>query len=70
MAKIENLIEGYTLVARPSKKGHTPTHLQPYQEKLTEAAREAAEQTKHLKGERRVRAMNELVRQMLEAPKS
>ena len=65
MAGIEDAIEGYTLVARPSKKGINPPHLQPYQDRLKEAAREAADETKHLKGADRVMRMNELVRQKL-----
>lgn len=65
MSGIEDAIEGYTLVARPSKKGINPPHLQPYQGRLATAAREAANETKHLKGADRVMAMNELVRQKL-----
>lgn len=30
MAKVSDVIEGYTLVAHPSKKGITPPHLVPY----------------------------------------
>lgn len=66
MAGIEDAIEGYTLVAKPSKKGINPPHLQPYQGRLARAAREAADETKHLKGTDRVTRMNELVRQKLE----
>lgn len=70
MAKIEGLIEGYTLIAKPSTKGEKPPHLQPYQEKFAEVAREAAEETKHLKGEKRVRRMNDLISQKLKVPES
>lgn len=65
MAGIEDAIEGYTLVARPSKKGINPPHLQPHQDRLAKAAKEAADETKHLKGVVRVMRMNELVRQKL-----
>jgi len=67
MPKIDDLIEGYTLVARPSRKGKTPPYLKKYQERFAEAAREAAEDTKNLKGEARVRKMNELIRAKLKA---
>lgn len=67
MARIDGVIEGYTLVARPSKKGENPEHLVKYQGRFSQAAKEAAEETSHLKGEARVRRMNDLIRQKLKS---
>lgn len=62
------MFEGHTLVLVPSRKGRTPEHLVPYHEAFRQAAREAADATKHLKGERRVAAMNDYIRRKLKKP--
>jgi len=68
--RIEGLVEGYTLVARPSRRGQSPPHLRPHQEALARASREAAEASRHLRGEARVRAMNRLVAERLRRGRS
>lgn len=69
MAKIEGAIEGYTLVAKPSRKGQPLPHLKKQQERFAQARREAAEETKDLQGAARVNKMIELTRQKLAAYK-
>jgi len=65
MPKIHGLIEGYTLVARPDKRRHNPTHLSLYQQAFKVAAKVCAEETKHLKSSHRVVAMNNCIKRML-----
>lgn len=51
--------DDYILVVR--KKPRNPTWLKKHQERLKEASKVAAEETKHLKGAERVRAMNTVI---------
>ena len=55
----------YGLVMR--RKGRDPVWLNEYKRRLAEASRVAAEQTRHLKGPRRVEAMNQIVRDLMKA---
>ena len=65
MPKIEGLINGYTLVAKPSKKGKNPPHLIPYQEEMRRVAPICADKTKGYRGARRVIAINECIKEMM-----
>ena len=47
------------------RKHPNPTWLAPYRQRLKEASRTAAERTNHLQGPERVRAMNEIVRELM-----
>ena len=67
MVKIDEVIDGYTLVARRSRKGKELPYLKSYQERFAQAAKEAAEETKDLKGEARVKKINQLISQKLKA---
>lgn len=60
--------EEYIIVTRRRPK--TPTWLRPYQQALKEASRVAAEETKHLKGQRRVEAMNKIIAERVKEAKS
>jgi len=50
--------EDWTLVIKPSKRGINPAHLKKYQERLRRIAPLCAQETSHLKGEKRVVAFN------------
>lgn len=57
--------DDYGIVMR--KRGRDPTWLNKYKQRLAEANKVAAERTQHLKGADRVRAMNQIVRDLLRA---
>ena len=57
--------DDYGLVLQPRRRN--PTWLDPYKKRLAEANKVAAERTKHLKGADRVRAMNQIVRELMRA---
>lgn len=59
-----------TLVLRWRKTHRDYTYLRPHQERLAQVTRIAAEQTKHLTGPERVRAMNVLISRLLQERKS
>lgn len=59
------LEEHWTLVVQPTRRGKNPEHLKPYQEEMRVIAPLCSKETKHLKGERRVNAMNACIRRRM-----
>lgn len=62
--------EHWTLIIKPSKRGKNPPHLKKYQEKMRRIAPLCAKKTAHLKGEKRVMALNYCILKEFEKEKN